>query len=127
MARMVKKQVYIQPQQVEGLKRLSRRLGVSESDLIRKGVALVLSETPEEEDIEGGWQRDIEKMHTSQLLKLLSEDGESRPPLSEDDESRAGWDTMMSRARSGYYRRLFGEKVWDRESIYAERLDRLLG
>ena len=127
MARMVKKQVYIQPQQVEGLKRLSRRLGVSESDLIRKGVALVLSETPEKEDIEASWQRDLEKMHTSHFPKLLSKDGGSRPPLPEDDESRAAWDTMMSKARSGYYRRLFGEKVWDRESIYAERLDRLLG
>ena len=53
MARMVRKQIYIQPEQDERLKRLSGRLGVSESDLIRKGVALVLSETPEEEDIEG--------------------------------------------------------------------------
>ena len=127
MARMIRKQIYIQPEQDARLKRLSGRLGVSESDLIRKGVALVLSETPEEEDIEAGWQSDLEKMQTSHFSKLLSKDGESRPPLPEDDESRAAWDTMMSKARSGFYRRLFGEKVWDRESIYAERLDRLLG
>ncbi len=38
MARMVRKQVYIEPGQEELLKRRAKQLGVTESDLIRMGI-----------------------------------------------------------------------------------------
>ena len=38
MARMIRKQVYIEPGQEELLKRRSRELGVSEATLIRRGI-----------------------------------------------------------------------------------------
>ncbi len=38
MSRMVRKQVYIEPEQEELLKRRSRELGVSEAALIRRGI-----------------------------------------------------------------------------------------
>ena len=38
MARMIRKQVYIEPEQEELLKRRSRELGVSEAALIRRGI-----------------------------------------------------------------------------------------
>jgi hypothetical protein len=38
MARMVRKQVYIQPEQDRLLKRRAKELGVTESDLIRRGI-----------------------------------------------------------------------------------------
>lgn len=41
MSRMVRKQVYIEPRQDEAIKRKSHELGVSESDLIRRGLDYV--------------------------------------------------------------------------------------
>ena len=41
MSRMIRKQVYIQPEQDKMLKRRARELGVSESDLIRRGIEQV--------------------------------------------------------------------------------------
>ncbi len=38
MGRMVRKQVYIEPEQEELLKRRARELGVTEAELIRRGV-----------------------------------------------------------------------------------------
>lgn len=38
MARMVRKQIYIEPEQDRLLKRRARELGVTESDLIRGGI-----------------------------------------------------------------------------------------
>ena len=40
MARMVRKQVYITPEQDRLLKRRARQLGVSEAELIRQGIDL---------------------------------------------------------------------------------------
>ncbi|MBI3977766.1 MAG: hypothetical protein HY331_06235 [Chloroflexi bacterium] len=41
MAQMIRKQVYIEPRQEELLKRRARELGVSEAELIRRGIDLV--------------------------------------------------------------------------------------
>lgn len=38
MSRMVRKQIYIEPEQEELLKRRARELGVSEAELIRQGI-----------------------------------------------------------------------------------------
>jgi hypothetical protein len=38
MARMVRKQVYIEPRQEELLKKRAKELGVSEAELIRRGI-----------------------------------------------------------------------------------------
>lgn len=38
MARMIRKQVYVEPEQEELLRRRSRELGVSEAALIRRGI-----------------------------------------------------------------------------------------
>ena len=38
MSRMIRKQVYIEPRQEELLKRRSRELGISEAELIRRGI-----------------------------------------------------------------------------------------
>ena len=45
MARMVRKQVYVEPSQEQFLKRRARELGVTEADLVRQGIRL-LSQTP---------------------------------------------------------------------------------
>ena len=38
MSRMIRKQVYIEPRQEELLKRRARELGISEAELIRRGI-----------------------------------------------------------------------------------------
>lgn len=38
MARMVRKQIYIEPEQEQLLKRRARELGVAEAELIRRGI-----------------------------------------------------------------------------------------
>lgn len=43
MARMIRKQLYIEPWQEEMLKRRSREKGVTEAELIRQGIEYVLS------------------------------------------------------------------------------------
>ena len=43
MARMIRKQVYIEPRQEELLKRRAKELGVSEAELIRQGIDLAAS------------------------------------------------------------------------------------
>jgi hypothetical protein len=49
MARMIRKQLYIEPWQDELLKKRSRELGVTEAELIRRGIAQVLSDVDERE------------------------------------------------------------------------------
>jgi hypothetical protein len=41
MSRMVRKQIYIEPEQEKILKRRARELGVTESDVIRRGIEQV--------------------------------------------------------------------------------------
>jgi len=41
MSRMVRKQVYLEPEQEKRLKQLARELGVSEAELIRRGIGQV--------------------------------------------------------------------------------------
>lgn len=41
MSRMVRKQVYIEPEQDRSLKRRARELGVTEAELVRRGIEAV--------------------------------------------------------------------------------------
>jgi hypothetical protein len=43
---MIRKQVYIEPEQEEMLKRRSKELGISEAELIRRGIEQVTRRTP---------------------------------------------------------------------------------
>ncbi|MPZ49363.1 MAG: ribbon-helix-helix domain-containing protein [Dehalococcoidia bacterium] len=55
---MVRKQVYIEREQDAALKRLSKRLGVTEAELIRRGIEQVTSEDDEKEAERGeAWKR----------------------------------------------------------------------
>ena len=42
MSRMVRKQIYIEPRQEEMLKRRAKELGVSEAELIRRGIEQIV-------------------------------------------------------------------------------------
>lgn len=57
MARMVRKQIYIRPEQEEKLKRCAQQKGISESDLIRHGIDVVTEEEEVSRDFaEEAWE-----------------------------------------------------------------------
>ena len=95
--RMVRKQVYIEPEQDRLLKRRAAELGVTESDLIRRSIDQVTRMGVHPPRDPAAWQRQVA------FLAELRRRSEARVP--EQDE--------------GY--------KWSREEIYDERLRRLLG
>lgn len=67
---MVRKQVYITKDQDEQLKRLSHDLGVTEAELIRRGVDLVTAKQ-EKDEADEAWQ---------ELLAFMKERGRLKVP-----------------------------------------------
>ena len=89
--KMVRKQVYITPEQDKKLKECSQRLGVSEAELIRRGLELV--------DHEGDIWRMQRLAAWARVQAIMDEHIRTRPEGSGIDK-------------------------FDREEVYAERLDR---
>jgi hypothetical protein len=90
--KMVRKQVYITPEQDRKLKECSQRLGVPEAEVIRRGIDLLEDEdAAQEAERLTAWRR---------VLSMMEERDKIRP-------------------ESG------GIDHFDREEVYAERLDRL--
>jgi hypothetical protein len=56
MSRLIRKQIYIEPEQDAVLKRRARELGVSESELMRLGIAQVAPVSAEAEGRLHAWQ-----------------------------------------------------------------------
>ena len=69
MVRLVRKQVYITPEQDARLKRLSRQFGVSEADLVRRGIDR-LDDASELSD-EQAWQAAVRFMRERGRLPSL--------------------------------------------------------
>lgn len=57
MARMIRKQVYIAPEQERLLKRLAKQRGVPEAELIREGIERI-AVAPRRPTDKSGWQRE---------------------------------------------------------------------
>jgi IS5 family transposase len=85
--KMVRKQVYITAEQEDELKAAAKRLGVTEAELIRRGIELV--------------QREDERLAAARML------------------------TEMLKKRAEEFPEGGGIDKFDREEVYAERLDRL--
>ncbi|MBI2952681.1 MAG: hypothetical protein HYY30_00065 [Chloroflexi bacterium] len=70
MSRLVRKQIYIEPEQEELLKRQARQLGVSEAELIRRGIDEVSRASigmPPEQDV---WEEEKAYIRERRLLKV---------------------------------------------------------
>jgi len=74
MGRMIRKQVYITPQQDVALKRRAAELGVSESELIRRGVT---------QGIHGRATVPLDHAAWEELLGIIEERGRIVPPTGE--------------------------------------------
>ena len=59
MGRMKRKQVYIAPEQDAALKRYAREWGVTESELIRRGIEQVTRRAPEPPSDEQAWAEEL--------------------------------------------------------------------
>lgn len=74
MAGMVRRQIYLRPEQDEALKRRARELGISESELIRRSIDQVQPAVP-------GAEREAAKQRLEALWKeraALPSNGEGR-------------------------------------------------
>jgi hypothetical protein len=56
MSRLIRKQIYIEPEQDAVLKRRARELGVSEAELMKRGIAQVAPVSAEAERRRDAWQ-----------------------------------------------------------------------
>ena len=68
MPRMVRKQVYIEPEQELLLKRKARDLGVTEAEVIRRGLAAVASVSSPARDARA-WEDELEFIRQRTRLK----------------------------------------------------------
>ena len=65
MGRMIRKQVYIEPEQEKLLKQQAKRLGVSEAELIRRGIEQVVHVSPAPFPDEQAWQEEFSSYQQS--------------------------------------------------------------
>ncbi len=71
MSRMVRKQIYIEPEQEELLKRRAKELGVSEAELIRRGLDQA-GRVPATLTLDrGAWQNELAFIHKRARIKAL--------------------------------------------------------
>lgn len=142
MGRMVRKQIYIKPDQDTRLKEVSHQLGISESEIVRRGVTQILEQYPSyDPNARAAWQDELKKMR--ERIDSYSSRGDqpaqdfSNPPdvstfepesLSEE-EIEHRWQQVLKDMREGKFAHLIGkdEEVWNREKLYEERLNRLPG
>lgn len=97
MGKMIRKQIYIDPEQDARLKTAAKSRGISQAKLIRLALNSYI-----DPDTGNG---------------LASPDND--------------WQEVMRKMREGHYAKVFeasftdDEPIWDRESLYAERISRL--
>jgi 23S rRNA pseudoU1915 N3-methylase RlmH len=72
---MVRKQVYIERQQDDKLKRLSKRLGVTEAELMRQAIESLPEEKQPKRQHSEAWLRILEIINTRRATLPLSNGG----------------------------------------------------
>ncbi len=134
MTQKIKKEVYVDPKQDEGLKKLAEVMGVSEDELIERAIGSYVSRERSKKigkvaasPAVFGW-RNRDEMYE----ETLAERGKPLPGLRHDiDESEIErrWQKELRKMRDRRFVRLLGdtESDWDRNSIYDERIDDLPG
>lgn len=102
MTQMIQKRIYIDPEQDASLKNLAKLQGISQSELIRLAIRAYLD----------NGSKDAPETTSSQSQR--------------EDEADPLW---LKHMREGTFRRPLaeGEALWDRESIYEERINSLPG
>jgi hypothetical protein len=76
MARMVRKQIVIEPAQEAALSRLAAEQGVSQSELVRRAIDELVARQGEEEAKDKAWDELLEWFETPRDLGLTDENGE---------------------------------------------------
>ncbi len=132
MTQKIKKEVYIDSEQDEGLKKLSRLFGVSEGELIERAIGTYVDKERSKKSGKAapsqpvfGW-RNRDEMYE----EVLAERGKPWPGLPQDiDESEIErrWQKELYKMHDRRFVRLLGETEsnWDRNRIYDERINDL--
>lgn len=144
MTQKIKKEIYIDSEQNERLKKLSKLLGISEEDVIQHAIGSYISGNHENDRaVNGeispkrgevvpirsvfGW-RNREEMYE----EFLAERGKPWPGLPHDIdecEIERRWQKELRKMRERRFVKLLGntETKWDRNRIYDERINDLSG
>ena len=144
MARTIRKQIYIEPEQDGRMKKLAELLGISEDELIERAIGSYMTQNHEnnrtdsaegsqkrnevmERRLKFGWRNRDEMYEVT-----LAERGKPRPglPLEIDEsEIERRWQKELTKMRERRFVKLLGdtEKEWDRNRIYNERINNLPG
>lgn len=109
MSRMIRKQIYIEPRQDACLKRRAQELGVSEAELIRRGIDLIVGE-PAESDSQAAWDAIV--AFIEQQRDDVDERTAARRAMLAMMEERAKLDVPQT------------GRSWKRDELYDERLAR---
>jgi hypothetical protein len=135
---MVRKQVYIERDQDARLKRYARALGVTEAELIRRGIDAVVPATTESygrmlRETADATIESVRSVSLAERARGWTRDeiyGERPRYLAEKD--LRSWERALAltrefvqRAAASSGEAATGERGWSREDAYAERLARL--
>ena len=141
MTRMVRKQIYIKPEQDTRLKEVSHHLGISESEIVRRGVAQLLEQYPNyAPNSRSAWEDELKKKREridsqsrgdqpAEEVSSESATGTVGQESLNEEEIESHWQQVLRDMREGRFAHLIGdgEEVWNREELYEERLNRLPG
>jgi hypothetical protein len=126
MARMIRKQVYIEERQEAALKEAARRLGTTEAELVRRAIQLLdrAAVLPVLDD--RAWEEELAFM--DERAKLTAPRPER--PLRRGAADLEAWETALAvmRRRASLARpetKPPKDRGWTREELYDERITRL--
>lgn len=149
MGKMIRKQIYIDPEQDARLKTAAKSRGISQAKLIRLALNSYMRGDSKDDDssYSADWRKELDFMKNRPIFEgvdpyrwknreemyeeMLAERGK---PVTKDDsdaKTETGWQEVMRKMREGHYAKVFeasfadDEPIWDRESLYAERISRL--
>ena len=151
MTQKIKKEVYIDPEQDEGLRKLAGLMGISEDELIERAICSFVDGKHESDRAvngegsqnngEGSQNRDevmarrvkLGWRNRDEMYEVtLAERGKPWPGLHreiDESEIERRWQKELTKMRERRFVRLLGdtETEWDRSRIYDERINDLPG
>ena len=144
MTQRIKKEVYIDSEQDEALRKLAELMGISEGELIKRALSSYMKQNCEDDRTNDGEGSPKGRKAVASLPEVRWKDrevfyeetlAERGKPLTglpdhiNESEIERRWQKELYKMRDRRFVRLLGdtESDWDRNSIYDERINNLPG